>query len=243
MTRPALARGMIAKVEVLESRAETPTTHVVRFARPKGFQYLPVQFCGLELATAEGGIEYPMSLASSPTREYLEFGARVASGTPWKRAFAALKPGDVAEVDGPYGHFVLDEARPAVFVAGGIGITPLKGMATYATDKGLPHPLALVYSNRTPEEIAYRHELDELAKANPRFRILHTITRPAEAKEPWSGRTGRLDAALLQEAAAGMRDPTYYVCGSPDMVVHAIGLLRGLGVPGARIAQERFFGY
>lgn len=234
---------MIAKVAVLESWAETPTTHVVRFAKPKGFDFRPVQFCGLELETEEGGIEYTMSLASSPTRPHLEFGARVASGSPWKRAFAALRPGDVAEVDGAYGHFVLDEARPAVLVAGGIGITPLKGMAEWAADTRWAQPMSLLYSNRTPEEIAYRRELEELQKGNPRFRVLHTVTRPKEAREPWTGRTGRFDGALLREAAEGMAEPNYYVCGTPEMVLEAMRLLRGQGVAPQRIVQERFLGY
>lgn len=233
---------MIAKVRVLESWKETPTTHVVRFAKPPGFDFLPVQFCGLELETEEGGIEYSMSLASSPTQPFLEFGARVASQTPWKRAFAALKKGDEGEVDGPYGHFVLDEGRPAVFVAGGIGITPLKGMIRYATDKKLPTPLRLVYSNRNAGEIAYRKELDELARGNPNLRIHHTITRPAHG-DGWTGRTGRIDKALLQEAAAGLDDPAFYICGLPEMVQDHFVILREMGVPRERLLAEQFWGY
>src|SRR5438552_10097907 len=126
--RTSPATGMIARCRVLESRALTPTSHAVRFEKPPGFDFLPVQFCGVELETDEGGIEYPMSLACSPTRPQLEFAARIVSGSPWKRAFAALRPGDVAEIDGAYGHFVLEEAHDAVLAAGGIGITPLHGM-------------------------------------------------------------------------------------------------------------------
>ena len=237
-----MAGAVIAKVRVLESWKETPTTHVVRFTRPPGFDFLPVQFCGLELETEEGGIEYSMSLASSPTQPFLEFGARVASGTPWKRAFQALAKGDEAEVDGAYGHFVLDERRPAVFVAGGIGITPLKGMIRYATDKKLSIPLRLVYSNRDGSEIAYRKEFDELATANPNLRILHTLTRPKEA-EGWTGRTGRIDRALLEETAAGLDDPTFYICGLPEMVRDHFLVLRELGVPRERLMAEQFWGY
>jgi ferredoxin-NADP reductase len=233
--------GMIARCKVLASRAITPSVHDLRIAKPRGFEFRPVQFCGLEIETEEGGIEYPMSLACSPTRPYLEFGARVASQSPWKRAFQALQPGDEVEIDGPYGHFVLDEQRPAVFVAGGIGITPLKGMIEYATDKGLGIPLALAYSNRSPEEIAYKDELDDLARKNPKLKLLHTVTRPPPGT--WQGRTGRIDEALLREAAQGMRDPTYYLCGLPEMVSDLGHTLQAMGVPRARIAFEQFWGY
>lgn len=226
---------------MLASRVVTPTIHAIRFARPPGFAFRPVQFCGVELATDEGGIEYPMSLASSPTRDHLEFGARI-SASPWKRAFAALRPGDEAEVDGPYGHFVLDERRPAVLVAGGIGISPLKGMMEYATDRGLPIRIAFVYSNRTPAEIAFRAELDALAATNPRLRILHTVTRPAVG-DGWRGRTGRIDASLLRDATGDLEEPAFYLCGKPAMVAGVRDQLRELGVPGRRILYEEFWGY
>src|SRR2546427_3164043 len=119
---------MIARTRVLSSKRLTPTTHGIRLEKPRGFAFRPVQYVGLEISTREGSEEYPMSLASSPTRDYLEFGARI-SPSPWKEGFRALSPGDEVEVDGPYGRFVLDESRDAVFVAGGIGRPPLKGMA------------------------------------------------------------------------------------------------------------------
>jgi ferredoxin-NADP reductase len=232
---------VIARCRVISSHAETPSVHHLRIEKPRGFEFLPVQFCGLEIPTADGSEEYPMSLASSPTRPYLEFGARV-TGSPWKSAFRALAPGDAVEIDGPYGHFVLDEHRDAVLVAGGIGITPLKGMAEYAADKRLPIQIALVYSNRDENEIAYRTALDELARANPRFRVFHTITRPKPGSA-WTGRTGRVDSELLRAAAAGMTDPIYYICGKPAMVEGTFGLLAASGVPRARIRFEEFVGY
>lgn len=232
---------MIARVKVLESRALTPTCHAIRVEKPRRFTFLPVQFCGLEFETSEGSEEYPMSLACSPTKEYLEFGARL-SESAWKRAFAALKPGDEVEIDGAYGHFVLDASRDAVFVAGGIGITPLKGMAEFIADTASPRHGVLVFSNKTQEEIVYREELDALARANPRFRVLHTLTREPEGSD-WRGRRGRIDAALLREAAEGLDDPVYYVCGKPAMVTHAVQTLDALGVPRSRVVYELFTGY
>ncbi|MGC2359419.1 MAG: hypothetical protein WA691_03820 [Thermoplasmata archaeon] len=232
---------MIARVRVLESPRLTPTAHGVKFEKPPGFRFDAVQFCGLELSTREGSIEYPMSLACSPTRPYLEFGARVST-SPWKEAFAALRPGDVAEVDGAYGHFVLVEASPLVLVSGGIGITPLKGMAEYAADRQLPVDVRLVYSNRNEEEIAYRSELDALTRQNPRFQIYHTLTRePTEST--WTGRRGRIGSALFSEASRGLPDPVYYVCGTPGMVQATYRTLQATGVSPERIKFEVFRGY
>src|SRR5437867_9881027 len=120
----------------------------------------------------------PMSLATSPTRPHLEYAVRL-SDSPYKRAFAGLRPGDETRVFGPIGDFVLHERRPAVLVAGGIGITPLKGMAEYAADKTLPIPIRLVYSNRSEDEIVYRHELEAVEKQSRRFRVPYTLSRPS----------------------------------------------------------------
>ncbi len=74
--------------------------------------------------------------------------------------------------------------------------------------------------------------------------MLHTITRPREAAAPWDGRTGRIDAPLVREAAAGLERPLYYVCGPPAFSGAMLALLRGpLGVPAPRLRSEVFTGY
>src|SRR5690349_11820185 len=126
--------GVGMKTTVLSSRSLTPSIHGITLRKPARFSFLPVQFTFLTLMTDQGPDTRPMSLAVSPTRPNLEYGVR-ASDSPYKRAFASLEPGDAVAIQGPFGDFVLDEERPAVLVAGGIGITPLKGMAEYAADK------------------------------------------------------------------------------------------------------------
>src|SRR3989475_4063860 len=176
------------RIRVVSSRPLTPTTHAIEVEKPSAFTFGPTQFTFLQLQTEEGMDARPMSLATSPTRPHLEYAVRV-SDSPYKRAFAALQPADEVAVFGPIGDFVLHDTKPAVLLAGGVGITPLKGMAEYAADKALSIPIRLVYSNRTEDEIVYRHELDALEKQNPRFRVLHTLTRTAHGE--WRGRNRR----------------------------------------------------
>jgi len=228
------------KARVVSSRPLTPTTRAIEVEKPKAFVFRPTQFTFLQLKTEEGMDARPMSLATSPTRPHLEYAVRV-SDSAYKRAFAALQPGEEVAVFGPIGDFVLHETRPAVLVAGGVGITPLKGMAEYASDKTLSIPIHLVYSNRNEDEIVYRPELDSLEKQNPNFRVLHTLTRTPDAG--WRGRTGRIDGELLQETARDLADPIYYVSGTPGMVVGTLRLLRALNVPDENLVVEAFRGY
>src|SRR5881398_2008205 len=192
------------RTRVVSSRPLTPTTHAIEVEKPKAFVFGPTQFTFLQLQTEEGMDARPMSLATSPTRPHLEYAVRL-SDSAYKRAFAALQPDDEVRVFGPIGDFVLHETRPAVLLAGGIGITPFKGMAEYAADKALSIPIRLVYSNRSEDEIVYRDELEALERQNPRFRVLYTLTR--NDGKGWQGRTGRIDQELLSEAARDLSDP------------------------------------
>ena len=228
------------RLPVVSSRSLTPTTHAIEVEKPKVFTFLATQFTFLQLQT-DGRMDLrPMSLATSPTRPHLEFAVRL-SDSGYKRAFATLRAGDDVIVFGPIGDFVLHETRPAVLVAGGIGITPLKGMAEYAADRALPIPLRLVYSNPSQDEIAYRGELDSLEEQNPRFRLYHTLTQAAGPG--WQGATGRIDRSLLRQAAHDLADPIYYVSGTPSMVVGTWRLLREEGVREDDIEFEAFRGY
>ena len=239
---PILARraGQRFEAHVLRSRPLTPTTHGIEVEKPAAFAFRPTQFTFLQLATPGGVDVRPMSLATSPTRPHLEYGVRVSDST-FKRAFAALRPGDTVLVQGPLGHYVLDESRPAILVAGGIGITPLKGMAEYAADHRLPIPVRLLYANRSMDEIAYRDELAALESSNPNFRVLHTLTR--ETSSSWQGRTGRIGVELLAEAAAGLDGPLYYLCGAPGFIEESFRNLVSSGIAEADIRFEVFRGY
>jgi len=228
------------RVRVVSSRRLTPTTHAIQLEKPETFAFRATQFTFLQLRTEDGMDARPMSLATSPTRPHLEYAVRL-SDSPYKRAFAGLRPGDETRVFGPIGDFVLHERRPAVLLAGGIGITPLKGMAEYAADKTLPIPIRLVYSNRSEDEIVYRHELDALEKQNANFRVRYTLTRTVDPG--WQGTTGRISQEALREVAIGLADPIYYVSGTPGMVVGTLRLLRDLDIPDDDIEIEAFRGY
>jgi ferredoxin-NADP reductase len=239
---PLLAQrpGQRFEARVLRSRSMTPTTHAIEVEKPAGFTFKPTQFTFLQLDTPEGVDVRPMSLATSPTRPHLEYCVRL-SDSAFKRAFAALHPGDPVVVQGPLGHYILDADRPAVLLGGGVGITPLKGMAEYAADRRLPISVRLIHSNRTVDEIVYRDELAAIERSNPNFRVLNTLTRPAPGT--WQGRTGRVGVELLAEAAEGLDRPVYYLCGAPGFVDACYRTLSGSGVASGDIRFEVFRGY
>ncbi len=125
------------------------------------------------------------------------------TGSPFKEALRGLKPGQTATVMGPLGDLLFNPKRPAVFLAGGIGVTPFRGMLRYAADIGATEPVRMLYSARVPEEFAFRAELESLAAAHPQFQIHYTVTRPGDSPRSWEGRTGRIDIPWVREIEPG----------------------------------------
>ncbi len=211
-----------------------------------GFRYRSNQAIRLFLPGVDDpwGAARTFSLSSSPSESGLIAVTCKISETPFKQALARLKPGEPAHVFGPLGHFFYDAVRPSVYVAGGIGITPFRGMLRFAADSGDSVPRRLLYSARTPEELVFRPELDSFARSLPRFAPRYTITRPGESRTEWSGRVGRITADWIRSAIEGLDQPRFYVAGLPEMVRDGLVMIReAAGVPPEQVAFEVFRGY
>jgi glycine betaine catabolism B len=211
-----------------------------------GFRYLSTQAIRLHLPGVDDpwGASRTFSLSSSPSEAgFLQVTCKI-SDTPFKQALSRLLPGARAEVYGPLGSFLLDTSRPCVFVAGGIGITPFRGMIRYAADTGVRVPLTLLYSARVPEELVFREELEQIARSMSNLRAHYTVTRPAESSTAWKGRVGRIDRAWIEETSPLSTHPLFYVAGLPEMVREIFETLAGpLGVPSDDIDYEVFRGF
>jgi glycine betaine catabolism B len=210
------------------------------------FQYLSNQAIRLSLPGVDDpwGAVRTFSLSSSPSEPAQISVTCKISDTPFKQALSRLRPGDTAEVYGPLGAFLFDRDRPSVFIAGGIGITPFRGMLRYAADTGVTVDRRLLYSARVPEELVFRSELDGMSGASSHLEVHYTVTRPADSSVAWSGRVGRIDAAWIREVAAPLPHPKYYVAGLPEMIEQTIATLGGpLGIPDEDVDYEVFRGF
>ena len=96
----------------------------------------------------------------------------------FKRALKRIPLGTTVKIDGPSGSLTLhkNSSKPAVFLAGGIGITPFLSILRQAAKDKIPHCLYLFYSNRRPEDAPFLETLTELQRANPNFRFVPTMT-------------------------------------------------------------------
>jgi ferredoxin-NADP reductase len=233
----------------LKSREEVADgTMAFHFEKPSGFQYRAGQFIRLTLIdppeTDAEGNGRTFTLASAPYEEDLVVATRMRDSA-FKRVLKSTPLGTEIEIRGPFGALTLhnDASRPAVFLAGGIGITPFRSIALDAAKAQLPHCLFLLYSNRRPEDAAFLEELQELESRNSNYRFIPTMTRPEQSKQRWRGETGYINRQMLARYIGDLKSPVYYSAGPPAMVDALKNLLIEAGVDNANIRAEKFAGY
>ncbi|SEB05033.1 pyridoxamine 5'-phosphate oxidase family protein [Rubrimonas cliftonensis] len=155
-----------------------------------------------------------------------------------------LRPGDVIEARGPSGAFTIDtaERRPAVFLAAGVGATPMIAMAREIANEGrrTRHTRALtaIHVGRTSAERPFADDFRRLeAETGGRIRYVSALTRPAPGDA--FDVEGRIDADLLRRLLP-LDDYDFLLCGPPAFMQLLYATLRGLGVRDARIFAEAF---
>jgi ferredoxin-NADP reductase len=241
-----------AVTSVLQNRREIAQgTMAFRFEKPPGWLFRPGQCLDVTLidppeTDAEGNTR-SFSIASGPGEDSLMVATRMRD-TAFKRVLKTMPIGASVTLEGPSGDLTLpeDSARPVVFLAGGIGITPFRSMlveAARASREKPPHRMFLFYSNRRPEDSPFLAELRALAKENQRFTLIATMSDMASSQRPWSGETGLIDHLLLSRHLKATASPVYYVAGPPPMVQALAGMLKKQSVPDEDIHAEEFSGY
>jgi ferredoxin-NADP reductase len=163
----------------------------------------------------------------------------------FKRVLKTMPLGTEVRIVGTFGSLTLHQnaARPAVFLADGIGITPFRSMLRQAAEQKLPHSLSLFYSNRRPEDAAFLEELEELEKENSNYKFIGTMTEMAGSNRGWQGETGFINQEMLTKYIGDLAAPIYYIAGPPKMVTAMQQTLSLAGVNSDDVRAEEFAGY
>jgi ferredoxin-NADP reductase/predicted pyridoxine 5'-phosphate oxidase superfamily flavin-nucleotide-binding protein len=161
---------------------------------------------------------------------------------------SSLKVGDIIQAKPPCGAFTFDASvqRPAVLLAGGVGITPMVSMARHTLIEGVRtrfiRPLTLISAASNNEQRAFFDELNEIAaQSDGRIRSFWSLSQVDSTMEPGRDyhQQGRISAQLLQ-ALLPLDDYDFYLCGPGPFMQSMYDLLRELGINDGRIFAEEF---
>lgn len=235
----------IHKIKLIARQEVAKNTFVFIFEKPPGFIFSPGQYAGFTLIdpkeTDAGGNTRRFSLLSSPNDDYLSIATRFQPSA-YKRILNSLPIGSEVKLAGPSGNFTLQEDQqiPAVFIAGGIGITPFYSIIKTATQQQSSQSLYLFYGNQSPEDAAFLAELIQLQKENSHFKLITTMANP---NDTWVGETGFITHTMIKKYVPDLSTPLYYICGSPAMVTTLQETLIEMDIPADKIKVEDFPGY
>ena len=230
----------------LKNRSEVAErTLAFYLEKPPDFQFKPGQYVDLTLIDpremdSEGAVR-TFSIASAPYDNDLIVATRMRDSA-FKRVMAKLPLGTELKFEGPMGSFTLP-SKAAVFLAGGIGITPFRSILRQANHEKSPLLLYLFYSNRRPEDAAFLDELQELSKANSRFIFIPSMSEMERSQKEWAGERGLIDWEMLSKRFCELKGPIYYVAGPPAMVAAMQQVLTKAGIDDDDIRAEEFGGY
>lgn len=236
----------IYNIKLLKKETVANGTTAFHWEKPEGFEFEAGQFCDITLLnppeTDEEGNTRGFSLAHAPYETDLMIATRMRD-TAFKRVLRDLPEGTEVKFDAPYGDFRLHKTTttPAVFIIGGIGITPVRSIIAQATHDKLPHQITLLYANKTPADAAFTSDLEGFAAENPNFTFVPVYTDVSA--EEWDGERGRVTADVLKKYVPDVAAPIYYLSGPAGMVKAMRSMLVEAGANEDNIRTEEFDGY
>jgi ferredoxin-NADP reductase len=233
-------------VELVEAKALSSGVKAFVFRMLDGapLDYAAGQWLNFDVATEAGVARRAYSIASAPDPEHpdrFEIAVtRVEEGGVASIALHELAAGARIEVDGPHGFFTREDAAralPALLVATGTGVCPMRAMLQDELRNAEGPPLRLLFGCRSEADVLFRSELEAWAATSPRFSLHVTLSRPGEA---WTGLRGYVQRhvpSLIDPAAK----PHVYICGLTKMVTEVRRVLKDdLGYDRKMIHSERY---
>ncbi len=230
--------------EVLKVEAERGNSWslYLKPIRHAGMQFQPGQFAWITAWDSPfKDSEHPFSFSAAPASDgSLRFTIKELGD--FTRRIKEMQPGQRVYVDGPFGAFSIDRHPHAfgyVFIAGGVGITPMVSMLHSLAQHGDTRPHLLIYGGKDLQSLTLREEIEQL-KARLNLRVVEVLEK---APADWQGETGFINRALLERALPAERGKNrmeIFICGPKPMMDAVEAALAAMGVFAGDFHSERF---
>jgi ferredoxin-NADP reductase len=210
-----------------------PGIYTFYFEPEQPMRYDAGQFTELYLPNLPGQM-HEFTLSSSPSEPALAITVNIGSHpSSYKQAMLALEPGKTVHLLEPMGDFVLpkDPSIPLVFVAGGLGITPVRSIVTWLKERGEQRDIHLFYAAKKPQTVIFQNVFTGLP-------VTYLVSEP---DAHWHDDVGHMSAERI--LANAPIDALFYIAG-PESFVEAIHSdLQRHQIAGDRLVTDRFTGY
>jgi predicted ferric reductase len=224
---------------VSDVKQETHDTYTLTFEPRDGKPICrnPGQFMFLKLLRPGRLSElHPFTISASPLKTDI-LQATIKQSGNFTNTIDQTKTGDIGKIEAPFGRFsyVYDNPAKILFIAGGVGITPIMSMIRCLRETDDNRPVILLYGNKTEKDILFRQELAELPN---NFKSVHILSHPSDN---WQGEQGYITNEIIDKYAGDVVSEAHvYLCGPPVMMDKVIKSLHSLNVSDKRIHYERF---
>lgn len=196
------------------------------------FRFKPGQYANITFLQKGLWFTHPFSFSMEPDGKHIRFTMK-ALGDHTRR-LGQLRPGTRVILDGPLGLFIEETAvsEKLLFIAGGIGITPIRSIIGELVPK--KRDMVLIYGVRTLDDIAFRDEFASLQQQHP-FPIHYILSTPTPGFE-----SGYLDKEKLTRLVPDFDQRDVFLCGPPVMMDAAIDNLKDLKFKSIQLHYEKF---
>ncbi len=251
-----LEKFKVEGTDVMSFKFSRQDNQVEEDKTPLLSDYTAGQFAFFDIGGVNNDPKGPIrhfTISSSPTEDFIMFTTSMRD-SPYKKRLSTLEDGAKVKVRGPEGQFVLhdDYSKPAVFLSGGIGVTPFRSMMKYTTDKQIPLKIVMFDSNRDLENILFKKEFDDWTTLNKNLKIIYTVSEDKQGEDQstvrngWKGEYGRINKAMILKYLDStlLDNSIFYICGPPNMLKAMQSLLqKELKISKEKIKMEEFTGY
>ena len=218
----------------------------IHLEKPDGFQFQPGQHLNLNLGELKHedsrGARRTFSFTSAPYEEQIILATR-QTRSGFKKTLEELPAGTEVEFKGPMGEMVMDPEIPAVFLAGGIGITPFRSMILQTLHENRQTPMTLLYSNRYPGASAFHSLFTQLANDHESFSYIPTFPDDDARLQDWDGERRKFTEAFINDYVKNPKQVIFYMAAPPGMTDAVTETLKNMEISEDNFRKESFWGY
>lgn len=218
----------------------------VRLRDDDEIDFIPGQYMLVTLDSKNDRIEdvrRALSISNSPTEKgYLEFTKKL-TGSRFCQLLSQLKVGEYIRVAYPFGSFTYKgEHDKLAFLAGGIGITPIRSICKYIVDRGLQTDVVLIYANQTVKDIVFKQDFDLMQRMHPSFKVFYVLFDDTDCDLDVF--KGLINKRIIERCVPDLINRKFYISGPPSMVdaMKKI-LINDLSILIENLVTEKFGGY